>query len=279
MDLELQSRLKGKDGVRFFGDIHGCAPEFAALAEEAVARNLHLHALGDLINRGPDSPGCMRLACDLHDTGWLDLNPGNHDVEFARWYLWQRRGGAPVPVKPNRLGSTLDQLWRVADGNLLARRFFELLMQAPLWSRFGRLYAVHAALDAEMLGRDGPRLGDSDWKSAQHFIALEGELRDAGDPQRHALGRRSFGWLDTVPAGVTVMIGHSVASIEAPRERRNAQGGRILHLDTGLERGGRLSYVDVPMAEIECATEPTLAEFGAVTESEIREMRVKTGKA
>ena len=270
--------LKGKAGMRFFGDIHGCAAEFAALAEDAVARNLHLHSLGDLINRGPDSPGCMRLACDLHDAGELDLNPGNHDVMFARWYRWQRHGGAPVPVKPNGLGSTLDQLWQVPDGNQLARRYFDLLMHAPLWSRFGRIYAVHAALDAGMLDRPAPRLQDCDWNSAEARLALEGEMREDGDPERWALGRRSFGWLDRVPAGVTVMIGHSVASTDGLRERRNAQGGRIIHLDTGLQRGGRLSYVDVPMAEIECRAEPSIAAFAAVTESEIRETRKAKGK-
>jgi hypothetical protein len=74
------------------------------------------------------------------------------------------------------------------------------------------------------------------------------------------------------------MIGHSVASTDGLRERRNALGGRIVHLDTGLERGGRLSYVDVPMAEIECETLPTIGEFVPVTEDEIREMRVKAGK-
>src|SRR3954451_4600749 len=89
------SRLRGKDGVRFFGDIHGCHAEFAALAEDALDRNLQLHSLGDLINRGPDSPGCMRLACDLHDAGLLDLNPGNpHDL-FPPWFR-----GRPRPVKP-----------------------------------------------------------------------------------------------------------------------------------------------------------------------------------
>lgn len=264
--------------MRFFGDIHGCAAEFAALAEDAVARNLHLHSLGDLINRGPDSPGCMRLACDLNDAGWLDINPGNHDVLFCRWYLWQRHGGAPVAVKPNGLGSTIDQLWRVTDAHHLARRYFDLMMQAPLWNRFGRIYAVHAALDAEMLGRDGPTLRDSDWEGAQHRFALEGEVRPKDDPERWALGRRSFQWLDQVPAGVTVMIGHSVASTEAPRERRNARGGRIIHLDTGLQRGGRLSYVDVPMAEIDCDAEPTIAVFAEVSESEIRSARVRAGK-
>src|SRR3954471_23134261 len=154
MDLGLQSRLTGKAGVRFFGDIHGCAAEFAALAEDAVARNLHLHSLGDLINRGPDSPGCMRMACDLHDAGCLDLNPGNHDERFARWFK-----GEAVPIKPNGLGSTLAQLKGVADRDALNRRFFRLLMDAAVWSRFGRIYAVHAALHPEMFGRDGPALG------------------------------------------------------------------------------------------------------------------------
>ena len=268
MELDLWSRLQRKDGVRFFGDIHGCHAEFAALAEDALARNLHLHSLGDLINRGPDSPGCMRLACDLHDAGMLDINPGNHDALFARWFR-----GEPVPVKPNGLGLTLTQLWQARDGHLLARRYYDLLMGARLWSRFGRIYAVHAAVNAEMLGRDGPSLGESDWESELHRFALEGELRDPEDPERWALGRRSFGWLDQVPAGVTVMIGHSVASTDGLRERRNALGGRVVHLDTGLQRGGPLSHVDVPMAEIDCAAPPSIATFAEVTEREIREMR------
>ncbi len=279
MDAELQSRLRGKAGVRFFGDIHGCLDEFGALVDDAVERNLHLHSVGDLINRGPDSPGCMRLACDLHDAGWLDINPGNHDALFCRWHLWQRHGGEAVPVKPNKLGSTVDQLWRVADAAHLERRYFDLIMQARVWSRFGRIYAVHAALDTVMQGREAPLLKDCTWDSAFLDFALEGELRPAGDPQRWALGRRSFGWVDEVPAGVTVMIGHSVASTDGLRERRNKLGGRVIHLDTGLQRGGPLSYVDVPMAEIECETEPTIAAFAEVTEHEIREIRAAKGKA
>ena len=273
MDSDTGSRLSanlgGKDGIRFFGDIHGCRAEFAALAEDALARNLHLHSLGDLIDRGPDSPGCMRLACDLHDAGWLDLNPGNHDERFIRWLR-----GEDVSVKPNGLGSTLAQLHDVPDRGALTRRYADLLLRAPLWSRFGRIYAVHAALDPGMLGRDGPMLGASAGNSALHHFALEGELRDESDPERWTLGRRSFHWLDEIPAGVTVMIGHSVASTDGLRERRNAAGGRVVHLDTGLERGGRLSYIDVPRAVIECLQEPAIEAFPHVTDLEIRATRL-----
>ena len=267
-ESETESRLHGKQGVRFFGDIHGCCAEFDALADDAIARNLHLHSLGDLINRGPDSPGCMRLACDLHDAGWLDLNPGNHDERFLRWVK-----GEPVPIKPNGLGLTLTQLERADDRALLIRRYAQLLLRAPLWSRFGRLYSVHAALHPEMIGRDGPRLGESTWKSELRYFALEGEMRPEGDPERWALGRRSFNWLEHIPAGVTVLVGHSVASTEGARERRNAEGGRIVHLDTGLQRSGRLTYIDVPASVIALEDEPAIADFPEVTETEIRATR------
>jgi hypothetical protein len=183
-----------------------------------------------------------------------------------------------VPVKPNNLGSTLAQLEAASDGAALARRYFDLMLAAPLWSRFGRIYAVHAALDAEMLGRDGPLLKDADWDSPLVHFAVEGEERDAADPQRWELGRRSFNWLDRVPPGVTVLIGHSVASTAGPRERRNPgangmPGGRIVQLDTGLERGGKLSYLDVPMDVIHCLDEPTIAAFPQATDFEIKDAR------
>lgn len=268
LESETSSRLRGKEGVRFFGDIHGCCAEFASLAEDALGRNLHLHSLGDLINRGPDSPGCMRLACDLADSGWLDLNPGNHDERFLRWFKGER-----VPIKPNGLASTLAQLEGLADREALTRRYANLLLRAPLWSRFGRIYSVHAALHPEMIGRDGPMLGATDWNSELHHFAMEGELREAGDPERWALGRRSFDWLAEIPAGVTVLIGHSVASTEGPRERRNAAGGRIVHLDTGLQRSGRLTYIDVPASVIALLDEPAIEEFPQVTDVEIRATR------
>jgi hypothetical protein len=264
----INSRLRGKDGVRFFGDIHGCHDAFAAMAEDAFERNLHLHSLGDLIDRGPDSPGCMRLACNLHEAGWLDLNPGNHDERFLRWFK-----GETVPIKPNGLGSTLAQLARTHDRDKLTRRYAALLLRAPLWSRFGRLYAVHAALHPKMIGRDGPTLGASDWGSDLHHFALEGEMRPAGDPERWALGRRSFHWLEHIPAEVTVLVGHSTVSTEGARERRNAAGGRIVHLDTGLQRSGRLTYIDVPAAVIELLDEPAIEEFPQVTDVEIRATR------
>jgi protein phosphatase len=268
MHPDLAARLIGKSGIRFFGDVHGCAAAFDALAEDAIARNLHLHSLGDLTDRGPDSPACMRLACDLHDAGFLDITPGNHCENFARWYEDE-----PVPVKANGLGLTLRQLESAPDGAELAKRYHRLVSHAPLWRHFGRIYAVHAAFDPRMLGRDGPKLREADRADPLYRLALEGEERGRKDPDRAALGRRSFTWLSRIPAEVTVLIGHSVASMDGLRERRNSDGGRLVHLDTGLARGGPLSYLDVPMPVIRCEDEPAIAPFPSVSETEISAAR------
>ena len=51
--------------------------------------------------------------------------------------------------------------------------------------------------------------------------------------------------------------------------------GRIVHLDTGLQCGGRLSYIDVPLAAIACVDLPALADYPATCDHEIRWARGK----
>jgi len=62
----------------FVGDLQGCREELERLLEEvrfdpAADR---LHPVGDFVNRGPDSAGCLRLARSLDAGGVL----GNHDL-------------------------------------------------------------------------------------------------------------------------------------------------------------------------------------------------------
>ena len=79
--------------------------------------------------------------------------------------------------------------------------------------------------------------------------------------------------LSLTRAGVTVLVGHSTVSTEGARERRNEAGGRIVHLDTGLQRSGRLAYIDVPASVIALLEEPAIEEFPQVTDLEIRATR------
>ncbi len=75
----------------FIGDLQGCREEFEALLERVKFDPSvdTLHPVGDLVNRGPDSVGCLRLAKELGAMPVL----GNHDVHMLRqWKNPAHRG-------------------------------------------------------------------------------------------------------------------------------------------------------------------------------------------
>ena len=77
----------------FIGDIQGCRGELERLLEEVRFEPGadRLHPVGDLVNRGPDSAGCLRLLASLDAGGVL----GNHDLHLlAR--ARGRRGERPT---------------------------------------------------------------------------------------------------------------------------------------------------------------------------------------
>ncbi len=94
------------------GDIHGCARELRRMLEllepEATDR---IFAVGDLINRGPDSAGVLELARKHNIRSVL----GNHEERLLR--AWQNND--PSRLKDRDL-STFDQL-SVADFEWIAR--------------------------------------------------------------------------------------------------------------------------------------------------------------
>jgi serine/threonine protein phosphatase 1 len=64
------------------GDIHGCHAEFAELLERlAPTRDDRIVLLGDLVNRGPDSPKVIDLARSIHALSLL----GNHELRLLNY--------------------------------------------------------------------------------------------------------------------------------------------------------------------------------------------------
>lgn len=66
----------------FIGDIQGCRDELERLLEAVCfdPAGDELHPVGDLVNRGPDSLGVLRLLRSLDAGGVI----GNHDVHLLR---------------------------------------------------------------------------------------------------------------------------------------------------------------------------------------------------
>ena len=92
--------------IYLVGDIQGCAGALdRLLAKIAFSPSRdHLYVLGDLVNRGPDSLGTLRLLRGLGSAATCVL--GNHD-----WHLLAVAAG----VRPRHRSDTLDDILDAPD--------------------------------------------------------------------------------------------------------------------------------------------------------------------
>jgi hypothetical protein len=151
------------------GDVHGCFDELAELLgalgyevtveREAVApavggaparvASVHVAApkgravvfVGDLCDRGPQSPAMIRLAMEMIANRGALCVPGNHDDKLRR-----KLRGRNVRVA-HGLGLTLEQIAREPDG--FAREVIEFFAGLPSHVVLdeGRLVVAHAGLE------------------------------------------------------------------------------------------------------------------------------------
>lgn len=126
------------------GDLQGCLDPLrellARLAFDPARDRLYL--TGDLVNRGPDSLGCLRFVRALGDSAVTVL--GNHDLHL----LAVAAGGAPGR------GDTLDAILGAPDrAELLA-----WLRRQPLAVDLGDALLVHAGLVPDWTRADVLRL-------------------------------------------------------------------------------------------------------------------------
>ncbi len=115
----------------FIGDLQGCREEFEALLERVKYDPAQdtLHPVGDLVNRGPDSVGCLRLARQLGARPVL----GNHDVHLLRqWHNPDWRGKR----------KTLHEVQAADDGEKL----LNWLSKQPIIRGWEDVICVHAGV-------------------------------------------------------------------------------------------------------------------------------------
>jgi serine/threonine protein phosphatase 1 len=75
------------------GDIHGCARALdAVLAAARPTPEDRIVALGDYVDRGPDSRGVLDRMIALHKTGQLVPLRGNHDLMMLHAREWEEAG-------------------------------------------------------------------------------------------------------------------------------------------------------------------------------------------
>ena len=89
------------DDIFAIGDVQGCRVQLKQLIKQ-LPKNSKLICMGDLVNRGPDSLGALRLLKALQESGKAECILGNHDL-----HLLARDAGIRGPKSLDTLDSVL----------------------------------------------------------------------------------------------------------------------------------------------------------------------------
>jgi polynucleotide kinase-phosphatase len=223
------------------GDVHGCRAELEELlgtlgymlerdANGRAAGAAHPEGrravfVGDLVDRGPDTPGVLQLVMGMVDAGTALCVRGNHEQKLVR----ALRGRA-VRVS-HGLAESLDQL-AAESGEFreLAERFCgELVTHYVLDG--GKLVVSHAGLPERYHGRTS---------NAVRSFALYGD--STGETDEYGLPVR-YPWANDYRGTATVLYGHT------PTPVAKWVNGTMC-LDTGCVFGGKLTALRYPEREV-----------------------------
>ena len=215
-----------------FSDVHADFESFMRAHDYARTHNLFFMSLGDLVDRGPFPFETVHKMYLIVDDGQGGLTIGNHDDKFRRY-----ANGAKVKFSVDAK-RTLADVGPEREADFLL--YYKTLVETPVYSgyyhSFGDIILTHAAYHESMCY--GTKFGDSA-KSRALYGEVTGEIYEDGYPVRY------YGWIDEVPMGRTVIVGHDRMPFnkvsEFPVMKSNKNGGKVVFLDTGCGKGGYLS--------------------------------------
>ncbi len=265
------------------GDVHGCLPELlellaklgyaveAGTAEPIEGELRHGKKLsdlpidyrithpegrkvvfvGDLVDRGPDTPGVLRLAMSAVAQGAVLCVPGNHDVKLMRALKGQK------VALTHGIKESLEQLdAETEEFRNAVKRFIDALVSHYVLDD-GNLVVAHAGMKETMIGRASARVRD---------FALYGET--TGETDEFGLPVR-YPWAQDYRGKAKVVYGHTpVPSAEWIND--------TIDIDTGCVFGGRLTALRYPSLEI--VDVPAKAEYAVPARPLLQVVQELTGQ-
>ena len=234
----LFSDLKHETGpFDVIGDVHGCRaeleqllvtlgyePERDAAGRPVSARhpgNRRAVFVGDLVDRGPDTPGVLRLVMGMVAAGTAFCVAGNHEAK-----LLKALRGKNVK-RSHGLDASMEQLeLETPEFRAEAERFIDGLIGHYVLDG-GRLVVAHAGLIEPYHGRASGRV-----REFCLYGQTTGETDEYGLPVRYP-------WATEYRGRAAVVYGHT--PVPAAEWLNNT-----LCVDTGCVFGGRLTALNYP---------------------------------
>ena len=218
------------------GDVHGCRAELERLLDQlgyaidrdGAGRSINASHptrravfLGDLVDRGPDTPGVLRLVMGMVAAGTAFCVPGNHEAK-----LLKALRGKNVK-RSHGLDASMEQLEaETEEFRAQVDRFIDGLISHYVLDG-GRLVVAHAGLIERYHGRASGRV-----REFCLYGQTTGETDEYGLPVRYP-------WAQEYRGQALVLYGHTPVP---ETEWLN----NTLCLDTGCVFGGRLTALNYP---------------------------------
>jgi polynucleotide kinase-phosphatase len=213
------------------GDIHGCSSELETLlgklgyVDGAHPEGRTAVFVGDLVDRGPDSPGVLRRVMAMVAAGNALCVPGNHENKLGRWLK-----GRNVQ-HTHGLAETIEQLEKEDDAfREQVREFIDGLVSHYVLDE-GKLVVCHAGLPEKYHGRTSGRV-----RSHALYGDTTGETDEFGLPVRYP-------WAEDYRGRAAVVYGHTPVP-------NTSWINNTICLDTGAVFGGRMTALRWPEREL-----------------------------
>lgn len=221
------------------GDIHGCYDELVALLRKLaydVTGSSHnpivvppagrkAFFVGDLVDRGPNSPDVLRLVMNMVNAGHALCVPGNHEQKLLR-----KLHGRDVRLT-HGLAETMAQF--EAESGAFKEQVAVFI--DSLVSHFvlddGKLVVAHAGMREDLQGRASGNVRE---------FALYGET--TGETDAFGLPVR-YNWAADYRGTATVVYGHTPVPAAVWLNR-------TICIDTGCVFGGKLTALRYPEREL-----------------------------
>nr|WP_255481897.1 polynucleotide kinase-phosphatase [Amycolatopsis sp. SID8362] len=213
------------------GDVHGCAAELdELLAELGYVDGVHPEGrtavfVGDLVDRGPDTPGVLRRVMAMESSGNALVVCGNHEQKLVRALHGRKVNAA------HGLAESLEQL--AGESEEFRRQAHEFCdgLIAHYVLDGGKLVVAHAGLPERYHGRASGRV-----RSMALYGDTTGETDEYGLPVR-------LPWARDYRGSAMVLYGHT-PTLE-PEWVNNT-----MCLDTGCVFGGKLTALRYPERQV-----------------------------
>lgn len=217
------------------GDVHGCYDELKDLldATDAFARQTEIVFLGDLMDRGPDPVGCVRLVRSVPTAKCI---MGNHEDKHLRWAKHEKNRketGKKNPMTP------FDDK-KLREHNALSEDDLKWMSKLPAtYCLAPGWIAVHGGFEQAY------PLDHQNYKTmirCRYVDVATGKMASADNPYEQPEG--TVHWADAWRGGSNVVYGHFCEELGTVRIRGWASHQRLCNaygIDTGACFGGTLT--------------------------------------